>query len=107
MSESKASCKITYHETPPSREDQKPGDIWCDEEVLTGEEHSAMFVYLILPDGSDAGALRVYRNKKPEGKYPSWKITGTPDKPESFTMHPSIHLRGSWHGWLKKGVLAC
>lgn len=38
-----------------------------------------------------------------EGKYGGWTVTG--DAPV-ITVHPSINLVGSYHGWLQSGVIS-
>lgn len=34
-----------------------------------------------------------------------WTRTGDPARPETFTVSPSIHFPGRYHGWLRNGVL--
>lgn len=104
MTENRESCEIRYHETPP--DDLKPGDFWCDDELHDGEDHPAMFLYMILPDGSNIGGLHVYRGNRPESSPgPCWKITGHPRTPTTLSLSPSVHLRGKWHGYLENGLL--
>lgn len=38
----------------------------------------------------------------PRGYYDGWKVTGTPPK---LTVQPSINYEGSYHGYLKDGVV--
>ena len=41
-----------------------------------------------------------------DGAHPCpWTRTGDPTNPPTFTVHPSIHFVGRFHGWLKNGVL--
>lgn len=100
-----SSCKVTYHATPPAN--PKPGDLWCDDEVLRPDykDSQQCCVYMVFPDGSHSGGIMVYRDQKPKVGYPSWRMVGTPDKPETFSLHPSLHLVGYWHGWLRNGRL--
>ena len=37
------------------------------------------------------------------GRKALWQRTG--DTLETLTLHPSLHMVGHWHGWLKDGVL--
>lgn len=34
-----------------------------------------------------------------------WTRTGDPRKPETFSVTPSIHFPGRYHGWLRNGEL--
>lgn len=34
-----------------------------------------------------------------------WTRTGDPTRPESFSVEPSIHFPGRYHGWLRAGHL--
>jgi len=55
------------------------------------------------PGCGDNAAIRCTNPKEAS----SWLIeAGTLDKPETLTLHPSIHCKGccGWHGWLKDGV---
>lgn len=97
------SCNVTYHETPPTRGEEKPGDLWTDHDLNEGGE--VQFIYLIFPDGSESGALQVYRENRPEGTYPAWKMTGDPSDPKTLSLSPSLHLKGYWHGYLRNGRL--
>lgn len=105
MSENRDSCDVTYHETPPAEGEAKPGDMWTDHDL--NEDGEVEFIYLVFPDGSWSGGLSVYCGDRPNlpGGYPSWKMTGDPAKPETLSLSPSLHLKGSWHGWLKNGRL--
>lgn len=49
-----------------------------------------------------ANAVAKWDVKKPNGNGSLWKLTGTHEKP---TLSPSLHWVGSWHGWLRNGVL--
>ena len=80
------------------------GAMSCDEDVMGG---GSGFIYLYVPADNEkgwrnGGALHVRPkgSPKPEGTtYPSWEFTGTPGE-KDFTLHPSVHLVGTWHGWL-------
>lgn len=102
-----SSCPVVFCETPGAFDRQGAGALMVDEELLAGEQEG--FIYLRLPCGTDCGALAVARNPATstlhEGRYPVWKIEGDPAKPETLTIHPSIHLQGQWHGWLRAGKL--
>ena len=37
-----------------------------------------------------------------DGYHPCWKWDGNRDAP---TLTPSLHLVGTWHGWMKNGRL--
>lgn len=37
------------------------------------------------------------------GHYGGWTVTGVPP---AITVHPSIDMKGAYHGWLQNGVLS-
>ena len=116
MSECKESVDVVYFESnddgtikdPEAMDAHGAGALAADEDVIAGGDG---FIYLHLPSNNDkgwssSGALHVHRGKKPEGmSYPSWQMTGDVTKPETLTLHPSVWLKGTWHGWLRGGKL--
>jgi hypothetical protein len=44
--------------------------------------------------------LLVGDGHKPDGARPSWRWNGLRSEP---TLHPSVHMVGHWHGWLRGG----
>lgn len=104
MSECKKSVKVKYSST---RNNASAGSLQADGEVIRGGDG---WIYLCVPSNNDrgfedCGALQVYRNKKPDTNYPCWHISGDVTKPDTLTLTPSIHLKGTWHGYLRNGRL--
>lgn len=64
-------------------------------------EEDESSLYVVLPGANDLDCIQCTRN--PDEKAPRvWILTGDKEKP---TLHPSLHMVGQWHGWLKDGVL--
>ena len=103
MSENRDSCPVVFCETPEEFDRVGPGAMMADKELLAGEP-GVNYLYLRLPDGSDAGALGVSRDPAECGNR-VWRLVGDPREPETVTLQPSIHLVGSWHGFLRNGRL--
>jgi hypothetical protein len=113
MAECKKSVSVTYFniqdpEGGKAWDEAGAGAMYADEDAAAGRDG---FIYLKVPSNNErgwknGGALRVYREEKPEGsRFPAWKIQGDVTKPETVTLTPSIHLVGTWHGYLKQGNL--
>lgn len=87
--------------------DAKPGDFaFVSTEATNGTVYVCM--WHILPDGS-VGALPL--EPIPECARPTW-THGEPPKCHTWnwdgnrekpTLKPSVHRRGYWHGWFKRG----
>jgi hypothetical protein len=78
------------------RSDLRPGAMWLDED---GE------LCVILPGGGSEWNVdrgRKYNEQKPSRNLPAWTRTG--DLPK-VTATPSINAIGTYHGWLRDGVL--
>lgn len=58
------------------------------------------FIYCCPCGCGRTAPLTVGKGFKPNYS-PTWNWNGSLDKP---TLHPSVHHRGHWHGWLKNGV---
>lgn len=113
MKECKRNAIIFYFDKPHEAEDHGAGAMYADEEAAAGR---AGYIYLHLPaenvNGWDtSGGLHIRPMGTPapaqsaQPCYPSWEFTGDITKPETFTLAPSIHLPGVWHGWLRDGQL--
>ncbi len=100
------SVDCVYFQSAKEADAHGAGAITCDDELHDGKDYPSMFIYLRLPGGRgrDAGALQGTRDKKRQGKQ-LWHIEGDPRDIKTFTVHPSIHLIGEWHGFLKAGRL--
>lgn len=107
-------CRLL--EEAPASKDVKPGDMWpCPHYLDHGEEGAAFWLApeylrdnrakrapmtLALPGGA-----HWLIDGKASGTQSGWTVTGQAPK---LTAHPSIHVVGVYHGWLKAGVLkAC
>lgn len=100
MSECKTSVDVKYCKDHHEADEYGAGALQCDEDTVEGR---AGWVYLRLPADNEkgyveGGALHI----RPQGESaplgmnsPSWEFTGDPTKPETFTIHPSVHLRGT------------
>lgn len=71
------------------------GAVWEDDE-------SHLFV--MLPGtGRHLDAIAVTRDQqRAQAESRVWLLTGERSKP---TLHPSLHVPGCWHGWLRDGQL--
>ena len=102
MNTESADCVLC--KTPKEFDAHGAGAVMADDEVLEGVEHQAMFIYVRLPGNIDAGAIQVTRD--PSRSEPRvWHIEGSPEQMSTFSLRPSVHLVGEWHGYLRNGRL--
>lgn len=70
------------------------GACWADD-----ESH----LYVVIPGHKCLDAIAVTRDQaEAQRTTRTWLLTGTRECP---TLHPSLHVPGQWHGWLREGQL--
>lgn len=92
------SIKCRFIKQPKSG-DEKPGDMFYVKYVNREEPH----LIVILPNGAQFDLT--HAGDKSHKIH--WEVSG---EPPNMTVEPSILMEehwkyGSWHGWLKEGVL--
>ena len=77
------------------------------EGVTTHRQYSLGDCWLATRDDEDRWCMFAdgeYRQPLKDGGWGSsgWKVTGALP---NVTVHPSINIVGSWHGWIRAGVI--
>ena len=101
---------IVVHDKPVPWEQRKIGDAWWVDlddpnnpwHVDVGREHVGLrrVLFVTLP-GHENGYPFCVHSAASRGDS-GWDVTGTAPK---ITVSPSIHIVGSYHGWIRDGVI--
>ena len=104
---------IRYHQQRPEK--PQVGDMWPAPWLLETEGARRFFLtaayerdqmakrsplVVRLPDGTDFCVDQPYSSARE--KREGWQVTGEPPK---LTLLPSINCAGSYHGWIRDGVI--
>lgn len=66
------------------------------------ENHARKPIVVMLP-GQHVFCVDAQCYSAEKGHYGGWIVTG---EPPNITVHPSIDMKGAYHGWLRNGVLS-